>query len=431
MPNFFTTKLSINEVAALPLDADKNYSRTLGHGLRVRVNVKKKRKDFQARFFSPLAPKGKDVHIGTFGDAPNQMTPFEAMSRWEQIKVWCDSNEKLPKDFLRQEKWNKQFGEHVRTFNQVVSECPSTIVRNQHIKETTLKEYKFKLEMFAKYIGGGDDPINEFETCNDGRKKVRIALAKVAQDKKFNLEARVKSLAFRTFRFAIDHEYMNGENPVVISRDTKKRVIPNHHPSIEWHEFEQFAKALETNLPNMHTQVLLCTKLVLATGLRTGAAARLQWDWIDHDEEVIVIPGTTSGLKRNIILNDWIPHIVPITPHIQSLLDQAKLYSHGSKFIFTPTRKSRFDHLDPSSVNNLFRNLGYKSRFRAHGVRRLMLTAGQDVLKCDAKIIKKQLGHLPKGKVDKAYDASEHLEERRDFLTAWCNAIEEKGLRFE
>ena len=426
----FTTKLSINQVAALPMNG-KNYSRTLGHGLRVRVNTKKKRKDFHARYFSPLAPKGKDIHIGTFGDLPNQITPFEAMAQWEEIKVWCDNQEKLPKDWTRQQKWNERFGEHVRTFNEVVDEFLSTIVRNQHIKETTLTEYRFKLDMFANFIGGGDDPINEFETSNDGRKKVQIALDKISQNKKFNLEHRVRSLAFRTFRFAINHEYMSGDNPVVISTDEKRRVIPNHHPTIEWHEVDQFIQALETNMPNMHPQVLLCSKLVLATGLRTGAAARLEWNWIDEDEEVIKIPGTTSGLKRNLILNDFVPHIVPITPDIQSLLDQAKLYSHDSRYIFLPTRMSRFEHLDPSSVNNLFRNLGYKGKFRAHGVRRLMLTAGQDVLKCEPIVIKKQLGHLPKGKVDKAYDGAVYLEERRNFLEKWCEALEEKGMRFE
>ena len=65
---------------------------------------------------------------------------------------------------------------------------------------------------------------------------------------------------------------------------------------------------------------------------------------------------------------------------------------------------------------------------RAHGWRRVALTAGQERLKCDAEIIQRQMGHLLRDKVRKAYDASLMLPERKDFLQKWCSALVEQGL---
>ena len=432
-----STALSINEVAALPF-RDRTYSKSLGHGLSVFMKVTtnkqgkvSRRKDFRARYFSPLAPKGKDIHIGTFGDKPTHITPFEAMQQWEDIKGWCDSEGKLPKDWVRKERWLLEFGNHTRTLNEVIKEFLQNLIDNDRVKATTHFEYARKFKMLSELLGGGDDPINEFERDQDGRKKIQIALKKISSRKKFDLENRTRALAYRLFEYAIDQEYFTGKNPVTISRDQRRAHSRNHHPCINWEQLPEFFERLEKNFPNMHPQVILCSKLVLATGLRTGAAARLQWDWIDEDLEMIIIPGKTSGLKRNHLINDDYDHHVPITPQIQSILDSARIYSHEAKYVFMPTRQSRFDHLDPSSVNNLFRNIGYKGTFRAHGVRRLMLTEGQEVFKFSKEVIKKQLGHLPKGKVDQAYDASLRLKERRSFLEQWCTGLEEVGLKFE
>ena len=39
------------------------------------------------------------------------------------------------------------------------------------------------------------------------------------------------------------------------------------------------------------------------------------------------------------------------------------------------------------------------------------------------------MGHLPEGKVNKAYDQSERLDERREFLENWGKQLVEMGLK--
>ena len=154
----------------------------------------------------------------------------------------------------------------------------------------------------------------------------------------------------------------------------------------------------------------------------------MEWDWIDWKKKLLIIDGKTSGLKRNKDINDDIPHYVPITPHMEKILNRAKRFNNGEKYIFLPLKESRFPHLDPSTPNNFLRTLGYGGKLVAHGWRSVALTNGIEQLKTPKEVIKRQMGHLPDNKVDKAYDKSQMLVERREFLNKWCDLLEKNGL---
>ena len=432
-------RLSFKFVSDLPVKT-KTYSRGLGDGLKVKVRPNN-RKEFHGRHYHKrLAPNGVDYYIGTFGEADNQLNPLAALKKWDTVKQWCIKEDKLPKDYVREQKWSEKVGSKVTTLDDVIEEF--LILREQSCKETTVREYRNKLKSLSNLLGG-NTPIIEFHRAQDGTRKVEHVLNQIAtrdedgtKVEKYDLENRCRFLLSRVFRLAASKGYMGCDaqafhNPVTTNRDEYRQAASKHHPCIDWDEMESFFSTLEANKCNMHQQVLLCAKFTLCTFLRTGASSRLLWDWIDEDQEMITIPGSTSGLKRVKDITDHIAHKVPITSEIQSILDAAKTYSDctiPSNPVFPPTRKCRYNHLVPSSVNNLFRNLGYKGVFRAHGIRRLAMTVGKDILKSDHNVIELQMGHLPKGKVGRAYDGAERLEERTIFLEKWNQALVSKGM---
>ena len=84
--------------------------------------------------------------------------------------------------------------------------------------------------------------------------------------------------------------------------------------------------------------------------------------------------------------------------------------------------------MDPSAPNDFLKRNGYEEKLVAHGWRRVARTYGVDVLKAREVVIERQMGHLPKGKVGKAYDGAEYLEERREFLEKWGSLLVQKGL---
>ena len=86
-------------------------------------------------------------------------------------------------------------------------------------------------------------------------------------------------------------------------------------------------------------------------------------------------------------------------------------------------------HVSRDSPNHHLASLGYKGMTTAHGFRHLALTAGQEVLKVDHEIIQRQMAHSFGDKVRGSYDKSQMLDERRQFMIAWCDALVEQGLK--
>jgi hypothetical protein len=56
------------------------------------------------------------------------------------------------------------------------------------------------------------------------------------------------------------------------------------------------------------------------------------------------------------------------------------------------------------------------------------LTAGQEVLKVDHEIIQRQMAHTFGDQIGGSYDNSQMMEERRDFMIAWSDALVEQAL---
>ena len=232
------------------------------------------------------------------------------------------------------------------------------------------------------------------------------------------------------FNFAIENGWMTrGQNPA--TKFKRKRSRENHHPTLNWNEVPKLIADINLNRCNSHIQTVLATKFLLMTFLRTGALARLEWEWIIEKDgiECFEIPGKTHGLKRRKDVNDHIPHYVPLTKEMRGILEICSQLSDGNKFVFQPIRQSRYDHLDPESPNNYLKNLGYSDKQRAHGWRRTARTYAIDLLGCDSDVIKRQMGHLPDNKVDRAYDRSLRLKDRKKLMDDWCKLLTENGLK--
>jgi len=407
---------------------ERTYNEKCGTNNGLILEVTSLRKGGTKCFVGRSRHRGKQVsvYVGTFGKEHGQFSSTsEANEAWLKIKNWSKETGRNPNDFKRQEKLEllgqKTLGDAVDGFLKDAA---------NDIKETTHKEYTNKLNNQVLGAIDPNTPLKDLEWDNGGRGVVMKVLASIHEGHKFDLANRCQSLLTQTFNYAIDHQWMaRGQNPAIKESKNRNRHQTKHHPTIEWNEVPALLKAVNLNKPNAQVQVVLATKLLLMTFLRTGALTRLEWDWIDWKKELITISGTTSGLKRNKDVNDHIDHLVPLTKQIKELLLRAQEFSSGKRYVFQPQMQSKYGHLNPSAPNNYLRSLGYKGVLRAHGWRRNALGDGKDVIKADTEVIQRQMGHLPKGKVLKAYDTSLLLDERRTFLEDWCDALTDQGLK--
>ena len=418
---YCNSNAKVKRLAATPEQKQKNRRRYVPCGNSLYVKVQPSGfKTYIGKMRHPVKQTQLEYKVGRCDD----MDFDTAYDRWKNVRKEardkkCDPNliENL---------------ETTHTLNEAVTQFLDGL--ENKIKPTTLREYRRQMNNTILPNLDANMPIKNYEWDRGGKKLIENALTKIRGISNWELERKCRSLLARTFRRAEGKQWIGrGQNPVTTERDALDTPPePKHYPMLKWGEVPTLIERLETFGFGSPIQQVLVTKFILLTGLRCGAAARLRWDAIDYEEGIITIDGTTSGLKRVRGKNDNIPHLIPLTEEIIALLETAKKYCWTKEYVFSPIKQSRYPHIDPEAPNNMVRKLGVKNSdgdtFVIHGWRRTFLTEGQDQIKGNFLHIKKQLGHLPEGKVNKVYDASEHIEERREFLDKWGKSLVAMGL---
>ena len=369
--------------------------------------------------------KRSEVHIGT---NKKDFSLKEAREQWQEMKRWSRENNREPKHYLNEVINNKvvipyTFGTAVNGFVNSKKEGRDAI------KTWGNYDRIFKQTIFP--LLPPDTPLECLKESRGGRAKINRVLDEIVHGstgERHELARRSRQLIKQAIEFATKKGWFNdNENsarPLSIERSKRKTV---HHPRLDWNDVPQFLEDVTLNRCGTSTHTLLASKFLLLTALRTGALARLEWEMIDEVNNVIVINGKTSGLKRT-TENEHIPHKVPITSLMWQIIEKCKKLNHGERYLFLSNGLGNKVHADPEAPNRYFKNLGYKGKQTAHGWRRTFLTYGIDILKQNETVIRRQMGHLPEGNVLKAYDGSELLEERYNFLTDWGNLLIKKGL---
>ena len=367
--------------------------------------------------------KRTEVHLGT---NRKDFSLKEARELWQEIKRWSKENNREPKHYFNEVINNKVIIAH--TFGTAVS----GFIASKRDGKDAIRTWRNYDRIFNKNILPllpSDTPLDCLRESRGGRAKInKIHDEIVGTQGRHELGRRSRQLIKQAIEFATKKGWFNdNENSarsLSIERSRRRTV---HHPCLGWNEIPQFLEDVTLNKCGTSTHTLLASKFLLLTALRAGALARLKWEMIDEVNNVIVISGKTSGLKRTAV-NEHIPHKIPITSLMWQIIEKCKKLNHGEEYLFLSNGLGKKVHADPEAPNRYFKNLGYKNKQTAHGWRRTFLTYGIDILKQNETVIRRQMGHLPEGTVLKAYDGSELLDERYNFLNDWGNLLTKNGL---
>jgi integrase len=396
-----------------------------GDGLNIIVEPAHKGggKSFEGRYRMKVDGRTMQipVRIGVFGTKPGQHSLREALTRWNEIKYWAKKENQDPRQFGKDEP---------ETSSLTLRDAINAFLKSKsHLKEHTLRNYRLQFDNQVLSAIDGSTSMVAMQWDNGGRQKVMDMKKKIEERGSFDQANRVQKVLSQCFDHAIDQGWMKrGQNPAA---KQSKDLVPKHerhHPTIPWSEVKKLLEEINLNKYSAHNLVVLSVKFMLMTFLRAGALVRLEWDWIDENEGIIVIPGNTPGLKRT-FKTQHLPHHIPITHEMKQMLDAARKLDFSEKYVFGSYRQGKYPHLNPEAPNKFLSNLGYKNVLTAHGWRSVPLTVGQEQLKVSHEIIQRQMGHLVGDKVRKAYDNSLMLEERRNFLERWSQLLVAEGLK--
>ena len=312
-------------------------------------------------------------------------------------------------------------------------------VKSSEILLSTVQEYtrQFNNTIF-KYLDK-KTPLRELEWDNNGH-LVDQALIKIREDQKNpqsgELQRRCKCLLNGAFEKAIDLKWIaRGQNPVVMKKGHFPSHTPRHYPHLEWNEVPSFIEKLNRYSYRYAPQQLLALKLIMLTGIRTGAVVRTKWDWIDRecegDKATIYYPATTTGIKRY-KKNYHRDHYVPITKEVRRILEKAKQFS-TNEYVFSKLLEGNKDqHLREERPSKVMTGMGIVNskgeQVTSHGWRKTLMSAGKSIFGQQHEMLDRQLGHIPEGKVNQAYDFAQLIKQRRRFMIDYERAFMEMGL---
>ena len=162
--------------------------------------------------------------------------------------------------------------------------------------------------------------------------------------------------------------------------------------------------------------------------IRTGVISCLEWDWYNSENDECIIPSQTPGLKRkkDDLLND---HVIPSTPEINKLMAKVRKITGWQKYCFYSLKSKNVHHIGTETINDHFKNLGWKDKQSAHQWRSVITTSALEKSDFGYEIIDRQSGRM--GHLDGTrghYDRSSLLDKRREFMEWWSKTLVKHGL---
>jgi len=190
-----------------------------------------------------------------------------------------------------------------------------------------------------------------------------------------------------------------------------KKVTNNPHVKPE--ELPLLLMAIATANIKKTTRNLILWQLHTMT--RPAESALAQWDEIDYENKLWVIP--SERMKTGIA------HKVPLTAQTFAILDTSKEISGASPFIF-PADRDHKTHANKASANMALKRMGYQGKQTAHGLRGLARTTLSD-RDFAYEPSEACLSHKVDNSVSQSYNHSTYLNQREKIMEWWSKHIED------
>lgn len=117
-------------------------------------------------------------------------------------------------------------------------------------------------------------------------------------------------------------------------------------------------------------------------------------------------------------------HVVPLAPQVIRLLEELHKGTGNGRLLF-PNMRDFKSHISEVSMVSAIRRMGYDSEeMSIHGFRAIARTLLEEVLKERYDLIEHQLAHTVRDPNGRAYNRTQHLEERHRMMCRWADYLD-------
>ena len=348
------------------------------------------------------------ISLGTYPSTPLKEARKKRDELKEKIALGINpSEEKQEKKLSLKIEREKQ----INTFEKIALERlekQKDTISESHYKRTlnALKNDCFQ------YIG--HKPIDEV-TAKD-----IISLLQVMNERGVNESARKLFYSIsKTFKWAV----ANGKaerNPAgdILLEEILGKAVKQHYPTIT---DDKGIKNLLISIKEYQGETSTRNALLMLsyTFVRPVNIRLALWSEIDFKSKQWVIPAKKMKTKDEFI--------IPLSPTLIKLLEEVRLYSGDSPYLF-PSTKSKTTPLSDGAFIGAIRRMGYtKEEFTPHGFRAMFSTIAHEKSSFKYDVIETQLAHSVGNSVSQAYNRAKYLDERVELMQWWSDYLD--GLR--
>ena len=205
----------------------------------------------------------------------------------------------------------------------------------------------------------------------------------------------------------------------------KKAAGQASHPALPWAQMPSFMKALHLD----GGTAARALELAILTACRSGEVRGAVWSEIDLEAATWIIPA--SKMKATVM------HRVPLSPAAVALLRSIPRTSNDPVSLVFPgtTRKGgKQAPLSDATLGKVIKRMNTRAGgprwldqlgqpIVPHGFRSTFRVWLSEATNCPHEVAEAALAHTVKNKSEAAYSRSDHLERRREFMTAWSAFI--------
>lgn len=174
-----------------------------------------------------------------------------------------------------------------------------------------------------------------------------------------------------------------------------------------------------------HPVTKLALRILALTVVRPGTLIGTpwtEWDGLDAEQPLWHIPAERMKLRLQHKDDEARDFLVPLAKQTADAI--ATLHSlTGRGPLAFPNARHAHKQMSENAIGYLLNRAGYHHRHVPHGFRALFSTVMNERFRADKPVIDLMLAHVPKDRVEAAYNRAEHLERRRELAQIWADLI--------
>jgi integrase len=243
---------------------------------------------------------------------------------------------------------------------------------------------------------------------------------------------RIRQRLSAVFVYAISRGLISNDPAAVVAKALSPMRKRTRQPAVT--DIAGLRELLtKTEGSHAYPVTLLASRLLALTAQRPGVIRGTEWcefENVDLDSDSLApgavwhIPAARMKLLLDRKDEAAFDHHVPLTQEAVDVLRTVRQLSGRGDLTF-PGQRHAHKPLSENAIGYLYNRAGWHSRHVPHGWRAAFSTIMNERRPSDRSVIDMMLAHVPKDKVEAAYNRAEHMDRRRVIAEEWAKLLME------